>query len=123
LRELLRDAPRFDVMAGQLIDAVQEWRQGHACAGGKYVRLQMGAQRVRRVVLQRTRRDGIAGPGQHRCGDQQRFVGYALVLDDERFAMRFRHVGERTVCIRMILLEMVERGVQRCLVGVANDLG
>ena len=123
LRELLRDAPRFDVVARQLVDAVQERRHRHTGAGGEHVRLQMGAQRVRRVALQRARRDRVAGPGQHGRGDQQCFMRHALVLDDERFAMRFRHVGERTVGVRMILLKMVERGIQSCLVGVANDLG
>jgi hypothetical protein len=37
--------------------------------------------------------------------------------------MRFRHVGERPIGVRMILLQMVERGIQSRLVGVANDLG
>jgi hypothetical protein len=45
------------------------------------------------------------------------------MLDDERLAVRFGHVGKRAVGIGMILLQMVERCVERGLVGVAHDLG
>ncbi|KOT11887.1 hypothetical protein DM77_3230 [Burkholderia mallei] len=36
--------------------------------------------------------------------------------------MRLGHVGERAIGVRVILLEMIERGVERGLVAVADDL-
>lgn len=111
------------MMARQLVDAVQEWCHAHTRAGCKHVSLQMGAQCVGRVALERARRNRIAGPREHRRGDQQCFIWHAFVLYDKGFAVRFCHVGERAVGIRVILLQMIERGVQRGLVGVADDLG
>jgi hypothetical protein len=46
----------------------------------------------------------------------------AIVLDHQRLAVGLGHVGERPVCVRVILLQMVECGVERRLVAVANDL-
>jgi len=84
------------------------------------MRLQMGAQRVGRVAFEGARRNRVARPGQYGRGDQQRFVLDAVVLDEQRLAMRFGHVGQGAVSIRMILLEMVECGVERGLVAVAD---
>ena len=39
----------------------------------------------------------------------------------ERLAVRLGHVGERAVGVGMILLQMVERGVERRLIAVAHD--
>ena len=110
-------------MARQLVDAVQERRHRDPRVGGEHVRLQVRAQRVGRVALERAGRNHVASPGEHGRGNQQRFIRRAFVVDDERLAVRFRHVGERAVSIGMILLQMIERGVQRSLVGVADDLG
>ena len=35
--------------------------------------------------------------------------------------MRLGHVGERAVCVGVVLLQMVERGVERRLISVADD--
>jgi hypothetical protein len=123
LSELLGNAPSFDVVTGQLIDAVQERRHGDTRIGREHVRLQVRAQRVGRVRFERAGRNHVTSPGQHGRGNQQRFVRNAFMFDDERLAVRFRHVGECAVSIWMILLQMIERGVQRSLVGVADDLG
>jgi hypothetical protein len=45
----------------------------------------------------------------------------AIVLDHRRLAVGLGHVGERPVCVGVILLQMVEC-IERRLVAVANDL-
>jgi len=109
-------------MPGQLVDAVKIGSHGHAGAACEHVGLQVGAQGVGGVGLQRARRDDIARPGQHGCGNEQRFVLRAFMLDDERFTVRFRHVGKGAVGVGVVLLQMIERGVERSLIAVAHDL-
>jgi hypothetical protein len=86
------------------------------------VRLQVRTQCIGDVAFQRPRRNHVARPSEHGHGDEQRIVRLAIVLDHQRLAVGLGHVGERPVCVRVILLQMVECGVERRLVAVANDL-
>ena len=123
MRELLREPVSFDVVPRQLVDAVQERCESDERAAREHVCLQVRTQRVGDVTLERARRNHVARPGENGDGDQQRVMRLTIVLDHHRLAVRLGHVGERAVCIGMILLQMVECGVERGLIAVANDLG
>ena len=81
LHELLREPRGIDVMARQLVDAVQIGRDRDARAGGEHVRLHLRAQRIGDVALERPRRNRVARPREHRRGDQQRLVGRAVDVE------------------------------------------
>ena len=103
------------MIARQLVDRKQGRRHRQPGAVSQQMRRQMGRQGGQHVGRDCARGDRKTGPCQYRCGDQQRVIVRALVLDAAGFADCFGRFHQGIIGVQIAREQMVQRMVDRIL--------